>query len=213
MDLNEAYRILGIRPGATEAEAKAAYKEQVRLWHPDRYSEGSSLRAVAEANMRQANLAYETVIPDLVQENARRPKPRKAARSRPEADPAAYSNPTYRRLRTLSDRVLDSVNPLLERLNFGPLIAWIRENRPSHRPPWYRYHGANKKTSENEHRNFSFESMLNDALGRAPKELHRSPRPRKNQSPLHNPKDRSDRIEPVEPVGRVEGVKGCRGRD
>jgi hypothetical protein len=48
MTPGEAFHALGIRPGTSRARGHAAYRELVKLWHPDRYSPGSPLGELAE---------------------------------------------------------------------------------------------------------------------------------------------------------------------
>ncbi|MHC5722521.1 MAG: J domain-containing protein, partial [Nostoc sp.] len=35
-DINYAYEILGLEPGASPAQVKRAYRKLVKIWHPDR---------------------------------------------------------------------------------------------------------------------------------------------------------------------------------
>ncbi|MDY6954995.1 MAG: J domain-containing protein, partial [Thermodesulfobacteriota bacterium] len=58
MDIRKSLEILGLKPDATLDEAKQAYKAQVKIWHPDRFSHDSILRPRAEENIRRINVAY-----------------------------------------------------------------------------------------------------------------------------------------------------------
>ena len=55
------YEVLGLKPGATEEEIKAAYRELVKKYHPDRYMD-NPLNDLAEEKMREINEAYDTLI-------------------------------------------------------------------------------------------------------------------------------------------------------
>ena len=55
------YEVLGLKPGATEEEIKAAYRELVKKYHPDRYQD-NPLSDLAEEKMREINEAYETLM-------------------------------------------------------------------------------------------------------------------------------------------------------
>jgi len=55
------YEVLGLKPGATEEEIKAAYRELVKKYHPDRYMD-NPLNDLAEEKMREINEAYETLM-------------------------------------------------------------------------------------------------------------------------------------------------------
>jgi len=55
------YEVLGLKPGATEDEIKAAYRELVKKYHPDRHQD-NPLGDLAEEKMREINEAYDTLI-------------------------------------------------------------------------------------------------------------------------------------------------------
>jgi len=54
----DPYAVLGVSRGASDAEIKAAYREQVAKYHPDRHS-GNPLEELAAAKMAEINRAYE----------------------------------------------------------------------------------------------------------------------------------------------------------
>lgn len=56
MGLDDAYVVLGVAPGASESEVKAAWRRLVSRWHPDR--NGS---ADAAARMQRINHAYDRI--------------------------------------------------------------------------------------------------------------------------------------------------------
>jgi len=55
------YEVLGLKPGATQEEIKAAYRELVKKYHPDRYQD-NPLNELAEEKIREINEAYETLM-------------------------------------------------------------------------------------------------------------------------------------------------------
>ena len=61
MNLRTSFSTLGIGPGTDEAQAKSAYKAQVRRWHPDQFPEGSADKAGAEEQLKRINIAYARV--------------------------------------------------------------------------------------------------------------------------------------------------------
>jgi hypothetical protein len=61
MNLTTSLNTLGIGLEADEAQAKRAYKAQVRRWHPDQFPEGSATKAEAEEQLKQINIAYARV--------------------------------------------------------------------------------------------------------------------------------------------------------
>lgn len=52
------YEVLGIREGASPAEIKAAYREQVKKYHPDKHSD-NPLQDLAEEKLQEINEAYD----------------------------------------------------------------------------------------------------------------------------------------------------------
>ena len=58
-DIRECYRILDLEPGASLEEIKRAYRELVKVWHPDRFRSDPKLQAKAGEKLKQINLAYE----------------------------------------------------------------------------------------------------------------------------------------------------------
>lgn len=60
--LNEAYKILGISPNATNDEVKAAYRKMALKHHPDRVSTlGDDIREAAEKKFQEINNAKERI--------------------------------------------------------------------------------------------------------------------------------------------------------
>ena len=60
--LDEAYKILGISPNATNDEVKAAYRKMALKHHPDRVSTlGDDIREVAEKKFQEINNAKERI--------------------------------------------------------------------------------------------------------------------------------------------------------
>ncbi|HKE89780.1 MAG TPA: J domain-containing protein [Gemmatimonadales bacterium] len=58
LDTTQAYRLLGLAPGATADEVKTAYRDLAQVWHPDRFPDNNRLREKAEQNLQRINEAY-----------------------------------------------------------------------------------------------------------------------------------------------------------
>ena len=57
---NEAYELLGVRPGYTTVELAAAYRRKISQWHPDKLdSMADELKAFATRRTAQINEAYQ----------------------------------------------------------------------------------------------------------------------------------------------------------
>jgi len=57
----EALDVLALRPGATSVEIKEAYRDLVKVWHPDRFGSDPRLRQKAEDKLKLINRAYQVL--------------------------------------------------------------------------------------------------------------------------------------------------------
>jgi DnaJ-class molecular chaperone len=55
----QAYATLEMPPDASLAEVKQAYRDLVKVWHPDRFSHDADLHRKAQEKMKALNDAYE----------------------------------------------------------------------------------------------------------------------------------------------------------
>ncbi len=60
--LDEAFQTLELDCGATEEMVRQAYRELVKIWHPDRFENDAKLKARAQEKLKNINLAYELLI-------------------------------------------------------------------------------------------------------------------------------------------------------
>jgi hypothetical protein len=51
--------VLGLAPGASKQELDDAYRDLVKVWHPDRFQNDPTLRLKAQEKLRDLNAAYE----------------------------------------------------------------------------------------------------------------------------------------------------------
>jgi hypothetical protein len=54
----QSLRVLGLAPGATEQAIKEAYRDLVKVWHPDRFGSDVRLRAKAQERLKEVNAAF-----------------------------------------------------------------------------------------------------------------------------------------------------------
>jgi hypothetical protein len=59
--VDRALRVLDLEAGASEAEITRAYKDLVRVWHPDRHGADPALQARAEEKLKEITRAYEVL--------------------------------------------------------------------------------------------------------------------------------------------------------
>ena len=61
MDIHRAYKVLGLHPGATNEEIRAAYRDLAQVWHPDRFEHSGRLQAKAQRNLKRITEAYQVL--------------------------------------------------------------------------------------------------------------------------------------------------------
>jgi hypothetical protein len=90
MDIRTAFAILGLAEAATPLQVRTAYRDLVKVWHPDRFAHDPPLQAKAAEQLRQINAAF-----DLLQERQTSgPPPRPQAQARPAPPPPAPQSPS-----------------------------------------------------------------------------------------------------------------------
>ena len=70
------YEVLGVRPGASRQELKAAYRDLTKVWHPDRFTHDPRLQQKAEEKLKEINDAYEQLISRKIWRPRVTPSPR-----------------------------------------------------------------------------------------------------------------------------------------
>jgi hypothetical protein len=55
------YEILGLSPGASPGELKQAYRDMIRVWHPDRYSHDPRLQEKVQGKLKEIIEAYNNI--------------------------------------------------------------------------------------------------------------------------------------------------------
>lgn len=68
---SRCYELLGVAPGASAGELKAAHRDLVKVWHPDRFSHDPRLREKAQEKLKEINEAYEFLTSDRPPRRAR----------------------------------------------------------------------------------------------------------------------------------------------
>ncbi len=59
MDVQDAFRVLGVEPGSTGEEIRVAYRDLVAVWHPDKYAHNERLWQKAHDQLKEINAAYD----------------------------------------------------------------------------------------------------------------------------------------------------------
>lgn len=61
-DLSKAYDVLGVKPGVSNRELKAAHRDLAKVWHPDRFQHDPRLQEKAQEKLKEINEAYDVLI-------------------------------------------------------------------------------------------------------------------------------------------------------
>jgi hypothetical protein len=56
------YAILEIRPGVSRNDLRQAYRDLVKVWHPDRFAQDPRLQHRAQEKLKEINQAYEILM-------------------------------------------------------------------------------------------------------------------------------------------------------
>jgi len=84
-DLSKAYELLGVKPGVSSGELKAAHRDLAKVWHPDRFVHDPRLQEKAQEKLKEINEAYELLSSGKTPRPA--PPPPRAAQT---VDPAPF---------------------------------------------------------------------------------------------------------------------------
>jgi hypothetical protein len=74
-DLSRAYELLGVKPGVSSRELKAAHRDLAKVWHPDRFLHDPRLQEKAQEKLKEINEAYELLRSGRTPRPARTPPP------------------------------------------------------------------------------------------------------------------------------------------
>ena len=200
MDTQQALYILGLDPNPSPAQLKQAYREQVRLWHPDRYSNGSALKKAAERHIQDANLAYAFLKRNTPAGPTERPLRRpdtpnpRCAAGRSSGESKGFAN--WR-------RILPNLHPYFTRIKSSALLEWLRHDTRTHFRPWYRYpDSAASASSPKKDLAPNFGQILQNTL------LRSSDLKRLYHKPLAEPStDGTDAVAPVSGIIKPRAVK------
>jgi hypothetical protein len=62
LNADKAYELLGVKPGVSNRELKAAHRDLAKVWHPDRFLHDPRLQEKAQEKLKEINEAYELLI-------------------------------------------------------------------------------------------------------------------------------------------------------
>lgn len=64
---SQNYQILGLKPGVSIDEVKRAYRDMIKVWHPDRFCHDQRLQLKAQEQLKKINVAYDYIRLQLIQ--------------------------------------------------------------------------------------------------------------------------------------------------
>jgi hypothetical protein len=74
-DLSKAYELLGVKPGVSMRELKAAHRDLAKVWHPDRFQHDPRLQEKAQEKLKEINEAYDLLSSGKVPRPVSPPEP------------------------------------------------------------------------------------------------------------------------------------------
>ncbi|SRR6266581_1216676 len=89
--IRRSFRVLGIRFGASPEEVKEAYRDLVKVWHPDRFRQDPRLQAKAQEKLKKINQAYEVLSAHLGPVRAAHTPGPEPPRKAPTSEPSGAS--------------------------------------------------------------------------------------------------------------------------
>jgi hypothetical protein len=114
------YQTLGVSEAASARELKEAYRDLVKVWHPDRFPQGSKLRLKAEQKTKEITAAYAEI--EDFRLGKRGPESRAFTRqARPEPKKSSRISTRVRYYSRKLSRKGQQVHPALK-----PLVATVR---------------------------------------------------------------------------------------
>src|SRR5579871_1100241 len=99
MSRTDCCSVLGVSPHASWEVVRQAYRDLVRVWHPDRFQSDPELQRKAEQQLRKINEAYFALRDAEPLEAAEAPRP-----AAPPAPPPQCNTPNDTRPATASPR-------------------------------------------------------------------------------------------------------------
>ena len=93
-DLSKAYELLGVKPGVSSRELKAAHRDLAKVWHPDRFVHDPRLQDKAQEKLKEINEAYDLLNSGKTPRPTPPPRAAEPVYTAPvERHPAPYERP------------------------------------------------------------------------------------------------------------------------
>jgi molecular chaperone DnaJ len=160
--MQNPYEVLGIKEGASQQEIKAAYKEQVKKYHPDRHQD-NPLYELAEEKLQEINQAY-----DYLMKNGSKSAGSSGYDSRTNAYSAGSQrmNPEFQEIRRNIDRGnLAAAEATLNRVKTRGAEWYFLNGMISQRKGWYDDAVSNLQTASSmDPANIEYRAAINSMM-------------------------------------------------
>lgn len=93
--MEKYYSVLGLTPNASLKDIKQAYRDLVRIWHPDRFQQDERLKLKTQETLKEINEAYDILIKYYES---------RSSRSAYQSSETTYSSKTERQDQTTSQQ-------------------------------------------------------------------------------------------------------------
>ena len=133
-DLSKAYELLGVKPGVSIRELKAAHRDLAKVWHPDRFVHDPRLQEKAQEKLKEINEAYDLISSGKVPRPAPAPSPSRPASSQP-VETVYYSAHTRRSAPREGSSKWVLVSVLLFLAVFAVTMKFLFDRRSQAIPP------------------------------------------------------------------------------
>jgi len=132
-DIQKYFDLLGLSLNASIDEAKQAYRDQISVWHPDRFQNNPRLQTKATEKLKEINEAYEKIC-----EYISSPKQTRPTKEEPQSD--TYNPGTNHKKETHSSAESTYTPPINKSNEKRDIKAEIVSGAMSAlNRPWYYY--------------------------------------------------------------------------
>ena len=130
MDIITCYKILELDREASMGEAREAYIDMARVWHPDRFTDSPRLRKKAEEKFKEINIAY-AEITSLLSTKSETLQTKKTDRWTQEALEAIYENITD--VKDIAHNQCARACSILRKIDFKQIFRQLFHPKNEHR--------------------------------------------------------------------------------
>ncbi|MGG6294251.1 DnaJ domain-containing protein [Leptolyngbya sp. AN02str] len=125
-DLSRYYETLGLKPGASAAEIKAAYRDLAKQWHPDRFMSNRQEASIAEEKLKAINEAYRLLREAKAWEQPHMSPQSPVSPSQPQTRSQSSSRPMVRTRAANAQVYYDMATEAVGARNYPEALEYLR---------------------------------------------------------------------------------------